>query len=551
MNLSQHLDPDWLSTTARRLAEQTGRAVQVLDADGRPLCTLGEPTPAIVEEPILVLGQPAGVVRIGGSDGAAQSLAGLLANLVSTRASAEAELTSLSDELLTKYEEINLLYDIDAVLSPLLDESTIGRIALDKALQIVGAERGAVLVTDQQTGTCHVVAEQTGTGDETIVILAEQTSTDSDSSTAPVEPGLLLSSTLETGQPLLIERLDDYPGPSPAERERYGGGSFLAVPITPSAGGDLLLGAILLVGKQSTGVFMANDQKLLVTIAGQVATAIQNRRLVAEVQATQRLKHDLEIAHRIQAGLLPERPPTVPGVDLAGLCIPAASVGGDYYDFFTVSDQVDLVLADVSGHNVGAALVMAATRSVLRAQAMDGHTPAEILARTNQVMGDDLSRAGLFITGFYARYAPPPPSSTPSGTPPLSSPPSGGKEGGGLRYANAGHNLPILYRAASAEIELLDADGIVLGVLPDMPFEEKQTSMSPGDVLVLYTDGITEGQNLAGEQFGEERLYQLIAEIADAPAQVIADRILSATRVHGRGVDQYDDISLIVMKVTV
>jgi len=120
-----------------------------------------------------------------------------------------------------------------------------------------------------------------------------------------------------------------------------------------------------------------------------------------------------------------------------------------------------------------------------------------------------------------------------------------------LRYANAGHNLPILYRAASAEIELLDADGIVLGVLPDMPFEEKQTSMSPGDVLVLYTDGITEGQNLAGEQFGEERLYQLIAEIADAPAQVIADRILSATRVHGRGVDQYDDISLIVMKVTV
>jgi len=514
MNLSQYFDSDWLSNTVRRVAEQTDRAFQVLDVDGRLLCVLGEPAPFAVEEPIIVLGQPAGVVRVGGSDGLAQVLAGLLANLVSARASAEVELTNLSDELLTKYEEINLLYDIGAVLSPLLDESTIGRIALDRALQVIGAEQGAVLVTDPQAGTCHVAAEQTGIGGEAVV--------------DPAEPGPLLGSVLDTGQPLLIEHLEDYPDLSPTEQEHWGGGSFLAVPIAPPAGGDSLLGTILLVGKQPAGVFTASDQKLLTTIAGQIATAIQNRRLVAEVQATQRLKHDLEIAHRIQTGLLPERPPSVPGVDLAGLCIPAASVGGDYYDFFTVGDQVDLVLADVSGHSVGAALVMAATRSVLRAQAMDGRAPAEILAHTNQVMSDDMAHAGLFITGFYARYDP---------------------ATWTLCYANAGHNLPILYRADSAKIELLDANGIVLGVLPDMLFEEKQTALSPGDALVMYTDGITEGQNLAGEQFGEERLYRVIREIADNPAQAIADGILFATRVHGRGVDQYDDISLIVMKV--
>ncbi len=514
MNLSECLDLNWLSTTTRRVAEQTGRAIQLLDADARPLCTLGELASTIVEQPILVLGQPAGVVQIGGSDGLAQALAGLLSNLVSARISAEVELASLSGELLTKYEEINLLYDIGAVLNPLLDESAIGQIALDRAIQVIGAKRGAVLVTDPQTGACHVAAEQTG---------------DDDTITAPVEPGPLLSSVLDTGQPLLVERLADRPDVSPAELQRYGGGSFLAVPIAPPSGDESLLGLIVLVGKLATAVFTASDQKLLTTIAGQVATAIQNRRLVAEVQATQRLKHDMEIAQHIQAGLLPERPPTVPGVDLAGLCIPAASVGGDYYDFFTVGDQVDLVLADVSGHSVGAALVMAATRSVLRAQAMDGRAPAEILAHTNQVTGDDMVRAGLFITGFYARYTP----ATRT-----------------LRYANAGHNLPILYRAASAEIELLDAEGIVLGVLPDMLFEEKQTTMSPGDVLVLYTDGITEGENLAGQQFGEERLYQLIVDIAGDPAQAIADEILSATRVYGRGVDQYDDISLIVMKVT-
>jgi len=519
MDLSQHLDSDWLSTTARRVAEQSDRAIQVLDVDGRPLCVLGEPSPSAVEESILVLGQSAGVVRVGGSDGLALALAGLLSNLVSTYAGAQVELTSLSDELLTKYEEINLLYDIGAVLSPLLNESTIGSIALDRALQVIGAERGAVLVTDPQTGTCHVAAEQPAT--------------DEDTAAAPAEIGPLLSSVFDTSQPLLIERLEDRPDPSPVERQRYGEGSFLAVPIAPPAGDGSLLGVILLVGKQPTGVFTAGDQKLLTTIAGQVATAIQNRRLVAEVHAAQQLKHDLEIAQRIQAGLLPERPPVIPGVELAGLCIPAASVGGDYYDFFAVGDQVDLVLADVSGHSIGAALVMAATRSVLRAQAMVGQTPAEILAHTNQVMSDDMARAGLFVTGFYACY-------TPSSS-----------LGGVLRYANAGHNLPILYRAASAEIELLDADGIVLGVLPDVSFEEKQTTLSFGDVLILYTDGITEGRNLAGKQFGEQRLYELIAEIADEPPRAIADGILAAARVHGRGVDQYDDISLVVMKVIV
>jgi len=515
MNLSQYLDSDWLSATAGRVAEQTDRAIQVLDDAGRALCALGEPTQSVVEEPILVLGQPAGVVRVGGSDGLAQALAVLLANLVSARAGAEVELTSLSDELLTKYEEINLLYDIGAVLSPLLGEDVIASIALDKACQIIDAERGAVLVFDSRDGDCCVIAERIGSKGENVV--------------CPTGPDSLLHSVLDTGQSLLIERLAGYAGVSPAEREQYGAGSFLAVPIASPSGDDSLLGAILLVDKRPAGVFTASDQKLLITIAGQVATAMQNRRLVAEVQAAQRLKHDLEIAQRIQAGLLPERPPDVPGADLAGLCIPAASVGGDYYDFFTVGDQVDLVLADVSGHSVGAALVMAATRSVLRAQALGDQSPAEILACTNQVMTDDIARAGLFITGFYARYTP---------------------ATRALCYSNAGHNKPVLYRAASAEVELLDTEGIVLGVLPDVPFEEQQTVLLPGDVLVLYTDGITEGLDVAGEQFGEERLYKLIAEIASEPARVIADGILAAARVHGRGVEQYDDISLVVLKVT-
>ena len=515
MNLLQHLDSDWLSATARRAAEQTARPVQVLDGDDHLLCALGKMAQSAVEEPILVLGQSAGTVRVGGDDGLAQTLADLLANLLSARASAEAELTSLSDELLTKYEEINLLYDIGAVLSPLLDENTIGNIALDKACQVIGAQRGAVLVIDPQEDTCYVAAEQAGLGSENVAFFTE--------------PDSLLQGVLDTAQPLLIERLADYAGVSPAEREHYGGGSFLAVPIALPASDDALMGVILLLDKQPSGVFTANDQKLLAAITGQVATAIQNRRLVAEVQAAQRLKHDLEIAQRIQVGLLPERPPDVPGIDLIGLCIPAASVGGDYYDFFTVGDQVDLVLADVSGHSVGAALVMAATRSVLRAQALGDQSPAEILAHANQVMTDDLARAGLFITGFYARYVP---------TTRI------------LRYANAGHNKPVLYRAADAAIELLDTEGIVLGVLPDIPFEEKQTTIAPGDVLVLYTDGITEGLNTAGEQFGEKRLYKFISEVASKPSRVIADGILSAARVHGQGVEQYDDISLVVMKVT-
>jgi len=511
MDISRYLDQDQVAAIAHRLSAEARCAVQVVDAAGHPVVSVGE-WRAGAAQPIVVRGQTVGAVQVDGD--AAQALAYLLAQLIAIHVTAEAELESLADELLARYEEMNLLYDIGAALNPMLDEWIIGQIVLDTALQIIGGERGAVVGVDPVTQALQVVAEHAGPGGRAMV--------------DPTHPGPLLTQVMTAGQPLLVERLDELPDLTSAERRRYGGGSLLVVPAVLPTDEGAILGAVLLAGKVAGGVFTASDQKLLTTVAGQAAIAIQNRRLVAEVRATERLRRDLEIARHIQASLLPAAPPALPGVDLAGHCFPAASIGGDYYDFLIVGDQVDLILADVSGHNVGAALLMAATRSVLRAQALADQSPAQVLAHVNRAMNDDLSRAESFITGFLARYRP---------------------ADGSLRYANAGHNPPYLYRAATGQGERLDTAGIVLGVLPDMPFAEGQTTLAPGDVLVMYTDGVTEGLNRAGVPFGEARLQRVVSEVAHGAAQSIANAILTAVRDYGRGVEQYDDISLVVMKV--
>ena len=207
----------------------------------------------------------------------------------------------------------------------------------------------------------------------------------------------------------------------------------------------------------------------------------------------------MEIAQRIQMGFLPSGSPRLRGVEVAGRCVPAKNVGGDYYDFFAVSeDELGVVIADVSGHSVGAALVMAAARSVLRSEVFQNSDASEVLARTSVIMYDDLAAAELFITMFYLRY---------------------NRAAGELTYANAGHNPPFIYRAGSGQCVPIDADGMALGILDDVQFDQGKTRIWTGDIPVLYTDGITEARSSAGEQYGEDRLYRAVRENSNMTAE--------------------------------
>jgi len=255
---------------------------------------------------------------------------------------------------------------------------------------------------------------------------------------------------------------------------------------------------------------------------------------VTERRRAEAERHELEIAKQIQLSLLPKAPLQGAGVRVAGFCQPATHVGGDYYDYFYSRDTLNVVIADVSGHSVGAALVMAGVRSTLKAEtrkADDGqpvHGSAAVLSALNELLHEELSGADLFITMFYLRYDP---------------------AAGHLCYASAGHNAPLLSCADEDGCRELDAEGMVLGVKQEVWFEEKCMPLKPGDRVLLYTDGITEAQSPAGEFFGTARLCGLFsAHRQDSPEATIA-QILQALRGFCGSDSFNDDVSMVVMKV--
>lgn len=243
-----------------------------------------------------------------------------------------------------------------------------------------------------------------------------------------------------------------------------------------------------------------------------------------------RMSCDMNVARQIQRALLPAAAPPVAGVRCAGKWVPAAHVGGDYYDFFPREDgSFDMVIADVSGHSVGAALIMTEARSVIRSQARLGGSPAAIVAALNDLLYDDLTRAELFITMFYASYAP--------GTRTLT-------------FASAGHNPPLLFRGREGGgCRELDADGLILGVRTGVAFEELAVRLESGDVVLLYTDGITEAQSGDGEFFGTGRLCGVISDCRDDDPDAIIAAVLSRLAAFTRLGSLADDICMLLLKV--
>lgn len=315
--------------------------------------------------------------------------------------------------------------------------------------------------------------------------------------------------------------------------------SFAHIPIFRE--GEESLGVLSIYSKSIVGLFTEEFISLLSSLAGQLAQAA---RLVSVMEAKEkerlqkeqaqlanaRVMRDMEIAEQIQASLLPVSPPSVFGVELAGRCSPAAHVGGDYYDFFKRNEHtIDLLIADVSGHNIGAALIMAEVRTLVRLRTAKGVGPSGILRELNSQLYEDLTRAELFISMFYARYD---------------------ATTGRLSYANAGHNLPALYRDTDGSITELDADGLLLGIKPDVVFEEQAIDLQKKDLLFLYTDGIPEAASDEDEFFGMERTHRHLIAVSAMPAEEIADSFYNTVREFSGSNGLQDDVSLVVLKIT-
>jgi len=290
------------------------------------------------------------------------------------------------------------------------------------------------------------------------------------------------------------------------------------------------IGVLSAFSRTSKGMLTEEFIALFENLAGLIGVAWRNARQTAGLIAAREQERELQIAKTIQVSLLPDRTPDLPGIKLAGICVPASQVGGDYYDFLPRSDgRIDLVIADVSGHNVGAALIMAETRTFIHARTTDFGEVHRIMEELNEFFYADLTRAELFITMFYCSFHP------------------GNRR---LTYASAGHNRPLLWRRNRISCDRLDAEGMILGIKRQIVFEEEATDLEPGDILFLYTDGVTEAMHPdSGELFGEDRLCELLASLKDLEPKVIIDEVLRQVRTFTGLHSFQDDVSLIVMKV--
>lgn len=269
--------------------------------------------------------------------------------------------------------------------------------------------------------------------------------------------------------------------------------------------------------------FTPTDARLLSLFANQAAAAIETARLHKEAIEKERIERELELAAAIQRQILPRDLPNVPGLDIAARNIPTRQVGGDYFDFFPLSGgRLAFLVADVSGKGVPAALLVSTVHAAVHLQIDEAKNIPDLFARIDRHL-QRYAATRKFLTAFFGLLEP----ST-----------------GILRYVSAGHN-PALLRRVTGDVEQLKATGVPMGMFPNATWGEETLELLPGDLLCVYTDGVTEALNAADEEFGMERLARLLDE--GSPAE-ICRRVFDAVGVFASEVPQYDDQTLLLAK---
>jgi serine phosphatase RsbU (regulator of sigma subunit) len=309
---------------------------------------------------------------------------------------------------------------------------------------------------------------------------------------------------------------------------------------TPLRAGGRILG-VLNVAAPDGSSFHPLALNLLSSVGRQMGEALeraqrfeqlQEEHLVAiavEEARRQQLENELALGQEMQLGLLPATCPVIPGWECAAFYQPARQLGGDFYDFIEMPSQpgrMGLVIADAVDKGVSAALLMALGRTSIRSSILGSRSPAHALMRANESLLHDIQSA-LFLTAFYGVLD---------------------TRSGSLVYANAGHNPPLWRRGVSGQFQELSARGAVLGVFDQLELEDRAIDVAPDDLLIFYTDGVTEAMNTARQQFGERRLREAVAAMPGATAQQVLEAVVDAVQAFAGDAAQSDDLTLLVVK---
>lgn len=377
------------------------------------------------------------------------------------------------------------------------------------ARKVLGCERASVFVYDRARNELY---SRMATGVDEIRFAADRG---------------IAGDVVRTGQ--VVKVTDAYADPrfNPEIDRRTGfrTRNMIAVPLR---GFDNGIVGVLQVLNKSTGAFDAWDDELADTFGAQVGVAVQRQMLLEEYATKQRIQEDLNIARRIQQGLLPEKAPEIAGYDIAGWNKPADETGGDCYDFLDLQNgSWAVTVADATGHGIGPALMIAECRALFRAMISLSQDLAGVCGRINDLLCQDLLE-DRFVTAFFGVLSP---------------------VDNTLAYLSAGHGPLLKYVRSTNEIAELPANAVPLGIMPGLPFEAPDRfAMQPGDMMILVTDGFFEWANAAEEQFGVGRLCDLIRQDRDHPSVEIIQRLHEAVVSFAGGTRQGDDLTAVIVK---
>lgn len=445
-----------------------------------------------------------------------------------------------NEDLLREKEVMfGFVHDIGEVFaeSDSVDLETLLQRVLYYALRTTRGSAGAVYMTE---ATGRELQARAIAGVFPPIAGAVEVPLDGAASRSQTVEKLVRSQTVRIGEGLLGE-IADFGGAvlvTDAERDpripRYSADylrvrSLIAVPMRFH---HRIMGVLCVVNRVDARPFTETDLNLLQALADQASVSAHYSILHADLDAKRRMDQDLDVARRVQQMLLPRRLPEPAGVELAAFNVPALGIGGDYYDFVRVDERsIGLAIADVSGKGIGGALLMSVYRSVLRAKAPGCASPAAVLREINRVLRDDLYE-DMFVTALYLVYD---------------------EISRELRVARAGHEPPVLRRAGeTVSFARIESDGVAIGLAAPEDFDaaltETVVTLAPGDLVALYTDGITEAQNAQGEEWGLERF---VAALREAPAGAesalahVRDRLMAFVG----DSPPYDDMTLSLMRV--
>ncbi|EQB62941.1 MAG: Serine phosphatase [candidate division Zixibacteria bacterium RBG-1] len=404
-------------------------------------------------------------------------------------------------------EELSILNEIAFAIGSQTEVDKISELIVSKCTKKIKAEQGCILL----------LSEDQNSPFKTYIRKIEHKT-----EMIPIHLGTtLMGWMIKNQKPLIINDLKN-----DKRFQSLDPGDFHSLLMVPLKLKNKFTGVLCLFNKD--GEFSSDqDQRLLSIIAVSSAQVIENARQAEIEKKFQEMERELLVAKEIQIRLLPKEPPQVDGFDIQGYTLPTKQVGGDYFDFIELPDKnLGVAIADVSGKGMPAALLMANFQATLRNQSLAKNSPSEMVSNCNNLVCRSVEK-GQFVTFFWGAL---------------------NCQEKSFNYVNAGHNPPFIFNKRG-EITRLTDGGLILGLLENVPFEQKKVKLNSGDLLLLFTDGITEAMNETQAQFEEERLIKVVEENRLSSADQIIKKITQEVLAFQGLQPQFDDLTLVVIKV--